>query len=529
VGRSVGMAKKSGLRPSSVTSVLSGLAIPFFDLSQYELDEKTPWQMEDGAIVWNLTRVVNPCPDQCPFKSNCPTVSKIKCGSTDRADFPHLPVGNTPQILRITVQRPMLTAEPKDVEIPVSRPHPGIEANHRMSTGALEFAIEELEEGEKIAKIAERLRRSERFIASIKSEFIPELPWPITLCINPKMTCFRIDEVYIGKKRRKKVYTLLLDATHNSFIGLVPGNASEAIGPALVAIRARCKIESATMDFGGYVPIVRSYFPGITITGDKFHLMQRLQGIMDYARKSATHALQAEDLESIRIWLNACAAEMDDKDGQKAILNQATTSKVATKLEEDLYDFKTYFKNLPHSKRKKIRGWLRQIPSLRVPYFFLQLMYRLLNKKKIPVEKAKGEFWEIVAFLRAKAPDAYEAAEFFFRTRQEEIEAYFETGDDNSRAEGFIRQLREMLIVSRGLRYQELVRRLIRKYGKGSPMCQPGEPGGDEKREPMKACTSENQPNESRHGKHARKKYPVEDLDPEPELSFDPQGDLSFE
>ena len=75
------------------------------------------------------------------------------------------------------------------------------------------------------------------------------------------MTSFRIDEIYIPKRgKNRQAYTLLFDATHNSFIGLVPGKSENAIGPALDAIRARCTIVSVTMDFGEYIPIVKRRF-----------------------------------------------------------------------------------------------------------------------------------------------------------------------------------------------------------------------------------------------------------------------------
>jgi len=134
-----------------------------------------------------------------------------------------------------------------------------------------------------------------------------------------------------------------------------------------------------------------------------------------------------------------------------------------------------------------------------------------------------------VDLLKRKAPDEYEKAESFFRDHRDEIDAYFDTRENNSRAEAFVRQIRDRLAISRGLRYQELVRQLILIYSKGTPMCPPGAPEELENQPPFKACADENLPTSTHHGKHARKPYPLEDPDPQGDLSFDPQGDLPLE
>jgi len=58
-----------------------------------------------------------------------------------------------------------------------------------------------------------------------------------------------------------------------------------------------------------------------------------------------------------------------------------TTSGVAGKLETDLYLFKTTYAKLSALEQRRIKGWLKQIPALRVPYIFLQRMYLLFRPK----------------------------------------------------------------------------------------------------------------------------------------------------
>lgn len=524
----MGKSRKGGVNRSGPLGPL-GSAIPYFDLTGYTLDPERPWVIEGGAVVWNVTRLFSPCAGDCPFVDRCPTPAQLTEG-TRTADFAHVNVGDTPQRVRITVPRWFLDSGTGRIELLPSLPHPGVAVGHRFTREALECVIRRLlDPNERIEKIAQDMGVEVRTIYRIKGEFIPMPPWPITLCINPAMTCFRIDEIYIPKRgKNRKAYTLLLDATHNSFIALIPGTKEDAIGPALAAIRARCNIVAATMDFGDYVPIVKNWFPGIKITGDKFHLIQRFQEIMDNARKSAAHDLEKEALASILAWLNTGADELAPPNRRKALLREMTTSGVAQKLEDDLYLFKTNFRALNAKKKRKIQGWLNQLPALRAPFIALQRIYVLLNREDLGAEKGKELFWEIADLLKRKAPDQYKAAEKFFETRRDEIEAYFDTSENNSRAEGFNRQIRDRLAISRGLRYQELVRQLILLYSKGAPMCPPGAPDKLENQPPFKACAVLNPPESSRHGKHARRSSPLEDPDPQGELDFDPQGDLNL-
>jgi len=504
-----------------------GNAIPYFGGAGYFYDRERSPVIENGAVVWPVTRDFDPCPDGCRFMGSCLTHDQLRRG-TRTADFAHVNVGDTPQKIRITVPRWFLEHETEVIELNVHLPHPGTAIGHRFTAEALEFVIRQLlDPNNSVEKIAESVGKDVRTIYRIKDEFIPMPPWPITLCINPTMTCFRIDEIYIPKRgKHRRAYTLLLDATHNSFIGLIPGTSEEAIGPTLAAIRARCNIVSATMDFGDYVPIVRRWFPGIKIIGDKFHLIQRLQEVMDNARKAAADGITARELESLQTWLGNPAAGSVGKQEQKPLLKTMTRTGVASGLEKDLYLFKSYYSRLSSPEQRRIKGWLKQIPALRVPYIFLQRMYLLLYRKDLTTDLATETFWEIVGLLELKAPDEFAQAEFFFRTHKDQIEAYFETHETNSRAEGFNRQIRDRLTISRGLGYQELIRQLIILYSKGAPMCPPGAPETLENLPPFKACTDQHLQASLRHGKHARKSFPLEDPDPQGDLDFDPQGDL---
>lgn len=423
-----------------------GNTIPHFDGAAYTCDERKCSVMEDGEIVWPVTRDFHPCSDSCQFIDSCPTRDQLKRGSRI-ADFAHEPAGNTPQKVRITVPRWFLKSETESIELDAPLPHPETAAGHRFTTEGLGFVIRQLlDPRNSVEHLARAVGKNVRTIYRIKQEFISMPPWPVTLCINPAMTCFRIDDVYIPKRgKNRKAYTLLLDATHNSFIGLIPGTSEEAIGPALAAIRARCNIVAATMDFGDYVPIVKRRFPGIKITGDKFHLIQRFQGVMDNARKNAAQAITDRDLESLQVWLGSAAEGAARKGQQKHLLKTMTTSGVATQLEKDLYLFKSRYKRLSKSEQVRIKGWLKQIPALRIPYIFLQRMYQLLNRKDTDPSQAKKIFWGIIELLKLKAHGEYQEAEPFFRGSRNEIEAYFDTRDTNSRAEAFIRQIRDRL------------------------------------------------------------------------------------
>jgi len=55
-----------------------GNAIPYLDLAGYELDRAKPWTIEDGAIVWNVTRIFSPGADDCPFICGCSTTRSLR-------------------------------------------------------------------------------------------------------------------------------------------------------------------------------------------------------------------------------------------------------------------------------------------------------------------------------------------------------------------------------------------------------------------------------------------------------------------
>ena len=504
-----------------------GDRIPYFDGTCYTCDRYKSRVFEKGAFVWLVNREFHPCAEDCTFADTCPTRDQLK-RDTRSATFVHVNVADTPQKIRVTVPRLFLeTQEGKKIELEVPDPYPGTAMGPRFTNEGLEYVQRQLLDPRiPVQRIADLAGTSRRTIDRIKAEFMPQLPWEITLCIDPSMTCLRIDEIYIPKRgKNRKAYTLLFDGSHSSFIGLIPGTSADDIGPALAAIRARCNIVAATMDFGEYVPTVKAWFPGIKITGDKFHLIQRFQEIMDGARKKADHAIKDTDLETLRTLINNPIGGTVSKEQLKKALKKIAKSGVTDDLEEDLYLFKTYIKRLTTPNQKKIRSWLKQMPALRAPYFFLQHMYQLLNREDILADKAAEEFWHRVGLLKLRAPDAYAKAEPFLRKNQDLIEAYFETHETNARAEAFNRQIRLILAFSRGLQYQELIRRLIILYSKGAPMCPLGAPDELENVPPFLACTDQHLQASLRHGKHAPKLYPLEDPDPQATFDFDSQDD----
>jgi len=185
--------------------------------------------IENGAFVWLVKREYHPCDEQCRFIHTCPTYDQLKRG-TRIATYVHVNIADTPTRVRIEVPRWFLEDEEETIELEVPLPHPGMAVGHRFTTEALEFVIRKLLDPRiPIEQIADWVGKNRKTIDRIKDEFIPMPPWPITLCINPAMKSLRIDEIYIPKRgKNRKPYTLLFNATHNSFIGLIPGKSKEA-------------------------------------------------------------------------------------------------------------------------------------------------------------------------------------------------------------------------------------------------------------------------------------------------------------
>ena len=297
-------------------------------MTDYKLKEKKrPYVVEDGEIVWEVKRIFKP--DQCPTtcqKANCPGRDKLnQPGTTRTPTYAHVPAGNSPQRIRIMLKRWFVDCGIERMEISPSLPHPGIAAHHRMTQAAVEFVIHELNAGISPQDIAARLGESTSTIYNIKREYFPKPEIPVViLCINPKMTSIEIDEIGKGRKGNKTTFTLIRDKTHKSYVGLIRGTSKKAIGWALAEIRARCNIVSATLDFGNYVPIVRAYWPDIELTGDKWHFSERIKEIVKEARERSAYALDDQQVESIRKWLNASAEEIVDPEEQEKAKERAS-------------------------------------------------------------------------------------------------------------------------------------------------------------------------------------------------------------
>ncbi len=510
--------------------------IPLFDMAGYKCkDKKRPFVQEDGKIIWEIKRIFEPnqCPTTCQ-KADCENRDKlVQPGTTRTPAFVHVPVGKVPQRIRITLERWFTDCGTECIEVSPSLPHPGIVAHHRMTEAALEFAVSELYAGVSPESIAARLGVGVGTIYNIKREYYPKPESPeVILCINEKMTSFEIDEIGIGKKENRITFTLIRDKTHKSLVGLVKGTSKKAIGWVLGEIRARCNIVSATMDFGNYVPIVRACWPGIDLTGDKWHFSERIKEIVKETRERAAYILSDEEVECVREWLNASAGEIVDQDEQEKAKKRASEWSIPKVLGFEQNLFRTTFKKLDKASRDRLQKWLEFLPDVKEPYRFLQKMYWLRNQTHLSPVEAKNRFWKSLYLFKVNAPKAYGTAKSFFKDRHEEILAYFDTREHNACAESFIRQVREMLIVSRGLVEHELIARLIREYGNDSPQYRfspDGKPLTDKPYAPLVACrNAEPQPGPSRHGKHARKPYPLADPTPQNQISADPQFKLQL-
>jgi len=526
-------APKSGSNESDILGPISGRGLPFFDLMEYELDPESPWETVNAAIVWNLRRKFEfpDCPKRCGF-AECPNRNQLERGSIRAATFTYVPEGVTPQKIRIHIQRWFWKGDPA-VEVEPALPHPGISAEHRMTIAAIEFAETELKAGVPPKSIAQKLGVVRSTVYLLKSKFVSKsrtaaegASAAFILCLDPEAECLQFDDVQLGDV----YYTLILELSpKKSFVGLVPGRSGEAVIPALTAIFALCRISRATTDFGDYVPILKTVKPDLMITGDKWHFTERLKKVLAEIAKAAAADLAPEKADLIRERLIASAMRIADRVVRKERVKRIAASGIADLFEENIDLFRTTYRNLSGEKQAELAFWLRQIPAIKEPHKLLQRMYWLFNQRHLSVTAARQRFWKAVYLFQQNAPEAYELAAFMFEERYQEILAYFDTRETNARAESLIHQIRIMLSVSGGLGYGELVRRLIQKYGNGSPQhyfSAKWEPLGTASGPTIVACRGEDSRSpDSRQGKHAPRKHPLEPTPP----GMPSQGTLNLE
>lgn len=478
---------------------------PYSFLSEEPLDE-------NGAEIWPMRYEYEPaeCPKTC--SKVCAKRNHFTRNGCRTTDYVHLNTGSTPRFLRVEIRRWL--AECAEAVPPA--PLPGMAKGHLMTIPAQVHVVKELKAGTPVDFLARTLGTSESTIRRLKKEFMP-CP-ELGLRIDPNMKSFKIDEIKIGGK----YYTTFHDGTHRRYMGMVRGMREKQIKAALIAIRETCHIERATADFSrGYIAILRRYFPGIVITGDKQHLLEKVKKFMSALRRVQEKVLTGEQAKAIREALGVRGLEEGrdlenrpgdderDEEVEEGIEKKATEWSPAGRLKRDARLFNAAYVKLDADQRKRIAMWLEIVPALKPHWFLLQRLYSLLNKGR-GREKSCKRLRKILWQFEEAHPQQARTILGFFDRNWDAITAYFWTGETNAFAESMHSRMRKMIWLANGLAAEEVNRRMWERYGVAA--------------EASETAPRKEEDHKTRHGLHRRKRWPLESSP-----SDRPQMDFSFD
>lgn len=491
---------------SSNPLLLRALGLP--PDAPYKVKEETT---KDGALVWPLTYRYEPvgCPTDC--QNDCQKRDHFDKHGHRTVEYIGLPSGSTPRIFRVRIRRWLSACG----EFVPPSPLPGMSEKHQMTAGALDYEVQEIKAGTPAKFLARTVGNGLSTVYRIKAEYFPKVP--LHLRIDPTMESFGIDEVEIGGV----YYTIFVDNTYGRFIGIVRGMDEDSIAAALLEIRSKCNIKRATADFSrGYISLLRRYFPDITVTADKYHLIERIKEFIDIVQRDQANRLTEAQANAIRDFLGYTEDdELSDED-EDAIEEEAEQRSAKSTLKADAALFKNIYTKFDEAEQERLKKWLDIVPEITPHWRFLQRVYALVSDKRVDPWKGYKRFCRILyKFLETQPmkkknkdndPDEgknttpkellYPGLSNFLRRQFDEIVAYFWTREDNSRAESMNSRIRQIIIDSRGLAPEEVNRLMLERYGwkerDSSEVAADADSAGKSGRK------------KSRHGRHRRKKWP---------------------
>jgi hypothetical protein len=276
---------------------------------------------------------------------------------------------------------------------------------------------------------------------------------------------------------------------------------------------------------------LRRYFPGITITGDKYHLIEKVKKFIDTVRCDQANRLTEAQKKAIQDFLGLKEEELSDED-EDAIEEAAEPRSAAGALRADADLFKNIYAKFDRASQQRLKMWLKIVPEIKPHWVFLQRLYTLLNDERVDASTGYNRFCKITyQFLDTQpAKDKTTGAEKekendngkdkvegkvtgpkkflypglgnFLRRQFDEIVAYFWTREDNSRAESMNSRVKQIIWDTRGLAPEEINRLMLERYGYQKPESEENAPVIDPN------SSKKSRSAKSRHGRHRRKQWP---------------------
>lgn len=506
-----------------VPNKFSGSSNPLL-LRALDLPPDAPYKVkepnsENQALVWPLKYKYEPvgCPADC--HKECPKRDVFERHGQREVDYVGLPSGSTPRIFRVRIRRWLSACG----EFVPPSPLPGMSGKHQLTVPALEYEVQEIKVGTPAKFLARTVGNGLSTVYRIKDEYFPKMP--LHLRIDPTMESFGVDEVEIGDV----FYTIFVDNTNRRYIGMVRGTDEDSIAPAFLEIRAKCNIKRATADFSrGYIPLLRRYFASITVTGDKYHLIEKIKEFIDIVRRDQANRLTEAQANEIRDFLGYNEEEEPSDEDEDAIEEEAEHRSAASTLKADADLFKNIYAKFDKAKQERLKRWLEIVPEIKPHWVFLQRLYSLLSDPRIDSSMGYKRFCKVAYQfvdtqpVKEKEKDKnrnrnkdnvegkntspkkfqYPGLTNFMRRQFDEIVAYFWTREDNSRAESMNSRIGQMIIDAHGLAPEEINRLMLERYGFNEV----------ESREPATDADNDSADKggnkKSRHGRHSRKKWP---------------------
>ena len=505
------MARRSKGIP--VPNKFSGSPNPLL-LRALDLPPDAPYKVKgesikDGVSVWRITYKYEPvgCPSDC--KKDCPRRNRLEKNGHRFAEYFGLPSGNSPRSFQVRIRRWLSACG----EFVPPTPLPGMSEEHQMTIPALEYQVQEIKVGTPAKFLARTVGNGLSTVYRIRDEYFPKMP--LHLRIDPTMESFGMDEVEIGGVW----YTIFVDNTHEKYVGMVRGMDEDSIAAALIEIRTKCNIKRATADFSrGYIPLLRRYFPGITITGDRYHLIEKVKEFIDIVRRDQANRLTETQANAIRDFLGYTDEDLSDEE-EEVIEEEAEHRSAASALKADADLFKNIYAKFDNAMQRRLDRWLEIVPEIKPHWVFLQRLYALNNDKQLdpwtgykrfckiayqfldtqPVKcKDKNKKGDKIEKNPTSKQPLYPGLANFLHRQFDEIVAHFWTREDNSRCESMNSRISQIITDAHGLAAEEVNRVMIEHYG-----VKEGESGGAAADLAGRAGNRK-----SRHGRHSRKKWP---------------------
>ena len=263
-----------------------------------------------------------------------------------------------------------------------------------------------------------------------------------------------LDEIRVAGGLR----SIFTDIGAGKVLELLPDNRKSTIKKFLESLPGAEKIRAVAIDLcKHFLDLINEVLPHVVVVADKAHVLLRARKQFTTIRlqigRGFVGAEVAEVSERVTLPADAAFVSSESEPVKRA-------DRLRRNLNHDQDLFTMVYSTLSAEQKAQLEVWFLQFPELREAHAFLQGLYSLYEKD-ITSAQAKTAFDELKTKL---SPKMYAAWTPFFRTVERfevEVFNYFDTCLTNSYTESANRTIRDLVRMSRGLKYESLRAKLL--------------------------------------------------------------------